>query len=104
MGFIAIYITNSSQEAAQKLVAHLLAKKMVACANIFPITSAYWWQGHIENEQEWVALVKTRTANWEAVQSEVEKEHPYDVPCIMKIAVTANAAYEAWIEKATNIF
>lgn len=97
MSFAIIYITHSSEAEAQRVCGHLLQEKMIACANIFPITSAYWWQGSIQHDNEWVSIVKTTLENWEKVKSEVEKVHPYEVPCIMKFEVEANAAYEKWI-------
>jgi len=101
MSFSIIYITNESEAEAKKLSQHLLKKKLIACANIFPITSAYWWQGAIQNEGEWVAIVKTTDGNWEKVKNEVEKVHSYDVPCIMRIRVEANEGYEKWIGAET---
>ena len=97
MSFIAVYITHESREAAQKVVDHLLHRKCIACANVFPITSAYWWQGNISNDEEWVSIVKTTSENWAWLEREVSSIHPYDVPCIMKMEVEANQAYEAWI-------
>ena len=102
MGFIAIYITNGSKEKAHAIAAHLLNQKLVACANIFSVNSAYWWQGKITNDDEWVAMVKTRKANWEKVKQEVTRVHEYDVPCIMKFEVEANESYEQWILKETR--
>ncbi len=95
--FLLIYITNPSKEAAQKLCDHLLEQKLIACANVFPIESAYWWQGSIAREGEYVSIVKTSPNHWEAVKTAVEKVHSYEVPCILKIEVEANEAYEQWI-------
>jgi len=101
MGFAIIYITHANLEEARKVTSHLLEKKLIACANLFPIESSYWWQGQIANENEVVAIVKTRSQNWEKVKSEVKKIHPYKVPCIIKIEVEANEDYEAWIDSET---
>ena len=101
MAFIVIYITNENEAEATKISQQLLDEKLVACANIFPISSAYWWKGQQEQSQEFVALVKTRTENWEAVCKKTEQLHPYDTPCIMKWEVEANASYEAWILEQT---
>ncbi len=101
MSFITIYITHSDKAAAQKFTDQLLQKRMVACANIFPITSAYWWQGAIANEDEWVSLVKTQSKYWPRLQTYLVAIHPYEVPCIMKSEVEANSSYEAWIEEMT---
>ncbi len=99
MGFIAVYITNKSKETAHRLADELLHERLIACANILPIEAAYHWAGGIQQELEWVALVKTTRANWEALKSKVERIHPYEVPCIMKFEVEANEAYEQWIRE-----
>jgi periplasmic divalent cation tolerance protein len=103
MSFIIIYTTNTSKENAQKLANHLLQKKMVACANIFPIKSMYWYNGTIENEQEYVSIIKTTPENWEISQKEISEIHPYEVPCIIKIEVEANKEYEKWIYSMVHI-
>jgi len=33
------------------------------------------------------------------LQEEITEVHPYTVPCIMKIEVSANQAYEDWIRQ-----
>lgn len=102
MSFALIYITHSSKEEAQRISQHLLEQKLVACANIFPITSAYWWQGSIQNDEEWVSIVKTSLEKYKAVITSVEQIHSYEVPCILKIEVEANAAYEQWIQDSVQ--
>ncbi len=102
MPFITIYITHPNKETAEKIAQHLLKNKLVACANIFAIQSAYWWQNEIAQEGEYVSLVKSIPEKWEQIVKEVNKEHPYEVPCIMKWEVTANAAYEEWIKKSVS--
>ena len=97
MSFILCYITNSSEEEALKIVKHLTEKRIVACGNVFPIKSMYWWKEKIDNTDEWVAIVKTKEENWEKVKQEVKKIHSYKVPCIIKIKVEANEDYEKWL-------
>ena len=102
MSFIAVYITHENEEAAKSLVDQLVEHKIIACGNIFPITSAYWWKDAICKESEWVSLVKTQSKYWEPLKAWVEENHPYDVPCIMKIEVEANDSYENWIIEMTE--
>ncbi len=97
MSFIMVYTTHSSEGEANRISQHLLDKKLIACANIFPMSSAYWWQNTIQNEAEWVAIVKTSSEKWAIVKSEIERIHPYETPCIIKITVEANEKYERWI-------
>ena len=102
MTFISIYVTHKNLEDAQKIASHLLQKKLIACANFFPITGSYCWKGKIENSEEIVSFLKTRKENWEKVKSEIKKIHPYETPCIMKINVEANEDYESWINDETR--
>ncbi len=82
---------------AIEIGSQLVAQRMVACANYFPIGSAYWWQGEIENANEWVALMKTTAQCIKCVEDFVHSVHPYEVPCIVHWEVNANKAYEEWV-------
>lgn len=102
MSFITIYVTHESEIEAKKVWDYLLNKKLIACYNLFPITSSYWWDGKIENTSEFVTLLKTKTSNWKIIKEEIKNIHPYKIPCIMKTKVEANKEYEDWIEKECN--
>lgn len=102
MKLILIYTTHKNIAEAKKVAAHLLAKRLIACVNYFPIQSSYWWKGKIENSKEIVTLVKTRKENWKKVQAEVKKIHPYETPCIIKLEAEANEDYAKWIKKETK--
>lgn len=102
MKFIIIYVTHKNPEEAKKVGDYLLKKRLIACVNYFPIQSAYWWKGKIENSKEIVSLLKTKKENWLKVKKEVQKIHPYETPCIMKLEVEANEDYAKWIKEETK--
>lgn len=97
MELITLYVTYPSEKEAERIVQHLLKKKLIACANIFPIRSLYTWKGKLEDTQEVASLLKTRKENGPLVKKEIEKMHPYEVPCIEKFSTEANAAYASWV-------
>ncbi|MBV6441976.1 MAG: Divalent-cation tolerance protein CutA [Saprospiraceae bacterium] len=101
MAFLLFYITHPDEVTARSVSEHLVNKRLVACSNIFPITSAYWWQGAVQHEGEWVSIVKTRMDLEKKVEQEIQKIHPYEVPCILRFEVRANEAYERWIDGET---
>lgn len=102
MKFLLIYTTHRSTEEAHKLTDVLLQDGSIACANFFPITSQYRWKGTIETAEETVAILKTRLDNWQKVKEYIEEHHPYETPCIIKLAeVEANDSYANWIHKET---
>ncbi|MGB4833586.1 MAG: divalent-cation tolerance protein CutA [Candidatus Moraniibacteriota bacterium] len=102
MKFIIIYITFPNRKEAKQIVESLIDKKLVACANYFPIESVYWWKDEITNAKEIVSIVKTRKSNWAEVKKAVEAMHPYETPCIMKLEVESNTAYADWIHNETK--
>ncbi|MFA6888582.1 MAG: divalent-cation tolerance protein CutA [Candidatus Woesearchaeota archaeon] len=95
---ILVYVTNSSIKNAKNIVRHLLKKKLIACANIFPVQTIYLNNG-ITEETEAVLIAKTIKVNYNQIKKEIEQIHPYTIPCILKIPVKANKKYEDWIKK-----
>ena len=102
MSFIAVYITHENMEQAERVARRLLEKRLVACANFFPVRSTYWWKGKLEDADEVVSLLKTRLELWEPLVAEVKRLHPYEVPCIERLEVRANDDYEAWVRAQTG--
>ncbi|MEL6864800.1 MAG: divalent-cation tolerance protein CutA [Bacteroidota bacterium] len=101
--FIAVYITHPTESAAKKIVNFLLDKQVIACGNIFPIQSAYTWKNAIQEDKEWVSLVKTTKEAWPHLCEAVESVHPYEVPCITRFEVSANAAYANWVKTSVKV-
>lgn len=96
---IIIYTTLPSQETAEKLAEKLLTQKLIACANWFPITSMFSWQGAISKEGEWVLLCKTLEENQPDVERTIKKMHPYEIPCILSLLVGSNQEFFSWAER-----
>ncbi len=94
---IMLYVTHKDEKNARIIVARLMKKKLIACANIFPIRSVYEWEGKIVDDKEVVTLLKTNNKLYSKVESEIKKIHPYKIPCIIKIDAKANKDYENWI-------
>jgi len=102
MPFLTFYITHPDEATARRIAGELVQERWAACANIFPIHSAYWWNGAVQNDAEWVSVLKTSLALEHALEAEIERLHPYEVPCIMRFETRANAAYEQWIEESVQ--
>ena len=96
-----IYVTCKDQKEAKKIAAYLLKKKLIACANFFPINSMYWWKGKIQDDKEFLLLAKTTKKNASKVKKEVKKIHSYDVPCILEIDVDGNKEFIDWVDRVT---
>ncbi len=98
METIFLYITNPSKRIAKSIAKRLLKEKLIACANIFPIESSYWWQGKIESANEYVLICKTTKKNVQEIKKLLKKIHPYTVPCIAELDVRFNKEFSFWLE------
>ena len=94
---ILVYVTNPSKEKAKELANHLLEKRLVACVNIFAGHSMYWWEGDIAKEEEFVFIAKTVEDNFDAVKYAIMDFSDYQIPCVIKVPVTANQQFVQWL-------
>jgi len=101
--FIFVYITCESLDEARKIARHLLEKRLIACANIFPVRSLFWWEGRIEECNEFVIIVKTKAEKFKELRDEIKKIHSYSIPCICAFVVEeGNKDFLEWIEKTVE--
>lgn len=100
---LLVLTTLPDQTAAKQLAEHLLSQKLAACINILPtMTSLYMWQGKLERGQEHLLLIKTQRDRYEALETEIRNRHPYELPEIIGVPVTAGlSGYLAWIAENT---
>jgi len=100
-----IYIITNLQtkELAQKIGKNLLEKRLVACYNLFPIESAYWWKGKILEEAEVTLILKTIEKNFPKIESFINKNSVYEMPEIAAVKVDkANKSYLSWLDGETR--
>jgi periplasmic divalent cation tolerance protein len=101
--FIFVYITAKDFDEARKIARHLLEKKLIACANIFPVRSMFWWEGKIEECVEFVVIAKTKAEKFKELREEVKKIHSYSVPCICSFVVEEGLReFLDWIDKTVE--
>jgi periplasmic divalent cation tolerance protein len=102
---IVVMTTHANPDDAVKLVQTLLDRRLIACGSVFPgVRSLYRWQGKVADEHEVVVLLKTRSARLETLKLAFEELHPYKVPELLALPVTAgNAKYLEWINGETTL-
>jgi len=99
--FIIILITAGSIDEAQQISRALLDQKKVACVNIVPkISSLFWWQGKIDQENEVLLLAKTKKSKFPEIINLIKEVHSYDVPEVIALPIIdGNPDYLEWIER-----
>ncbi|MCC6167063.1 MAG: divalent-cation tolerance protein CutA [Caldilineaceae bacterium] len=103
-GAIQVFTTVDSEENAHAIAEALVGRQLAACVQIVgPITSIYRWQGEVETSSEWLCLIKSRADLFPALEALVTQLHPYDVPEILALPVTAaSKPYLAWLTRETR--
>lgn len=99
ISIIFAYVTVPNKSEAEKIGRALLEARLAACVNIFDaMTSLYWWDNKIQNENEAVLIVKTTKALFPDVSEKIKLFHSYSCPCILQIPITdGNKEYLKWL-------
>jgi len=99
-----ILSTADSIELAQKLARALVEAGQAACVNIVPgIRSVYRWQGKVNEEGEWLLLIKTTADRFEKVRATIRRLHTYQVPEIIAVPVImGDPDYVSWLRQQTS--
>lgn len=97
------YIPVSNHTAAENLAAELLERKLIACANIFPITSMFISGGQQNKAPECALLVKTTPALQSKLSKALEEINPSSKqPCYLHWTINSNDSYESWVKEQTS--
>lgn len=102
--YLHVLTTIDSKEKAGELQRLLVEERAAACVQILgPISSLYWWEGEIEQAQEWLCLAKTRRSEFSRLERLVKEHHPYETPEIIAIPIIAGSEdYLQWIKTETQ--
>jgi periplasmic divalent cation tolerance protein len=100
-----VLTTAGSEDEANKIARHLVERRMAACVNIVPqITSIYRWKENVEEAREWLLIVKTTAAAFEAVRDAIAELHSYEVPeCICLTIEDGTPSYLDWIGESVSM-
>jgi periplasmic divalent cation tolerance protein len=102
---ILLVLTNMpDRESAERLARTLVENRLAACVNILaPCASVYMWKGGVENADEHPMLIKTTRDRYAALEERIRSGHPYELPEIIAVPVTAGLpAYLEWVAAETR--
>ena len=103
MTLAAFLVNCPDRVTADRIADTLIAARLVASANRYaPIESRYRWRGRVETATEHPLMLRTRSDLADAVEAEVIRLHPFEVPSILRLIATASADYLGWINAETS--
>jgi periplasmic divalent cation tolerance protein len=102
--YCQVSTTTDSRQAAADLARSAVQVRAAACGQVVgPIDSVYWWDGKIDDAQEWLVVFKTTAERSDALIEHIRAHHTYEVPEIIRTPITGgNDAYLAWVRRETR--
>jgi periplasmic divalent cation tolerance protein len=100
----AILVTTSGDEQARSIARILVGERLAACVNIIgPIRSVYRWREAVEDEPEYLLLIKTRATLYNKVERRVLELHTYEVPEVLALKIDRGSpTYVKWLLESTG--
>ncbi len=101
---IVVLITASSTDEAQVIGRALVEGRLAACVNIASgARSLFWWQGKLEEQEETLMVVKSRSDLLPSIIEAVKRLHSYTVPEVIALPILAGSQdYLAWIDESVE--
>lgn len=102
--YVQVATTVESAEDGATLARSIADTRLAAGIQIIgPIRSVYWWQGSLQDTQEWQLLVKTTAEHYTALEAYIRANHRYVTPEIIATPIVAGSAdYLRWISQETS--
>jgi len=102
--YVQALTTVDSADASEQLARSITSARLAACVQIVgPIKSIYWWEGELDEAEEWQLLIKTTTERLSELVAHIKEHHSYDIPeIIVTPIIGGNAEYMAWISAETT--
>jgi periplasmic divalent cation tolerance protein len=95
---LVVLVTAANDRQARQIARRLLQKKLAACVNFVPVESMFLWEGEIQEEDEVLLIIKTRTDAFDDLLTNVRVVHTYDNPEIIGAPIVMGAdEYLKWI-------
>ena len=100
----AVLVTAGSEQQAVSIARALVGERLAACVNIVgPVRSIYRWRDAVEDDREYLLIIKTRAALYAKVERRVRELHTYEVPEVLALSADRGSPpYVKWLLESTG--
>jgi periplasmic divalent cation tolerance protein len=96
--YVIVTTAVGGADKARDLARRIVAARLAACVQFFPIRSLYRWKGKVESARETLLLAKTRRALAPKLVEFIRRHHAYELPEIIVTPIAGGLrAYLDWI-------
>ena len=101
--YIRITTFSKDKRTIAKISTEVIKEKYAASTHIDKVLSSYWWDGKVEDTQEYRLEIITRIDKKDIIVQTIKLLHDYDVPEIqLDIHETQNEDIKKWIDDIVN--
>ena len=98
VSIVEIRTTFGTRADADACAVRLVGQRLAACVQVDgPVQSTYWWQAAVERAEEFRCTCKTTPDRAQACIEALTRNHGYQTPEVIRVDVSASAAYAAWV-------
>jgi len=99
-----VFCTVPDTDTGHRIAAQLVEYGLAACVNLIPgVESVYRWKGRLEKASEVLLMIKSRSADYTAVETAITALHPYELPEIIAVPLNNGLpAYLDWVRSIKN--
>ena len=95
---IFVLSTYPNEQTAIRETKKIVKSKLAACVSLAKVRSFYWWEGKIEDSNEYLAIFKSVKTNAKDLREAIAKSHPYKVPEIVELNLNhVSKSYLDWV-------
>jgi periplasmic divalent cation tolerance protein len=99
-----VLVTMGREEQAVSIARVLVGERLAACVNVVgPVRSIYRWRDAIEDDREYLLIIKTRATLYIKLEKRVRELHTYEVPEVLALnADRGSPPYVKWLLDSTG--
>lgn len=94
-----VVLCTTPAENSESIARTVVDERLCACVNVLPqVRSFFRWEGKVDVADEHLLVIKTTVDAFGLLRDRLTVLHPYDVPEVIAVDVTAGLpAYLEWL-------
>ena len=99
---VIVLTTEANLTIANCLAKALLSRKLAVCVSSREVSSTFWWQDRLEQNNEVELLIKTTSDKLQSLIKSIKNLHSYQTPELLYWNVSSSSAYGEWAKEVVS--
>ncbi|MGH7493979.1 MAG: divalent-cation tolerance protein CutA [bacterium] len=93
-----VVLTNTAAADGERIARKLVEEHVVACVNLYPVRSVYFWKEQVHLDEEVMLIMKVGQEGVDRLQRRLRELHPYELPEFVVLEVDVQASSRAYVD------